>query len=297
MLPSSRDIYISVAQIRRFGLRSGDQVVGKVRPQREGDKFAAMLYITSVNGISTDEMAQRPAFEDLTAAYPNRRISLQSSQLGRMLDLIVPMGFGQRALLLCPPEVNKQDLLVKLSNTIKESNPNAEVMLLLIEELPEDVTLVREQAQCTVLASTFDLAPEAHFRLADLVTDRAQRLAEQGKDVVVLVDSLTRLSKIFTNTNAQQGRAMPGMVNPTSLFHAKKLFGAARRLTEGGSLTIIGTMNVENGSKVDDAVVEEFRSTANTVMLFDSTLANAGIEPALNVVQSATRRAELFSTP
>lgn len=244
MLPSNKDIYISMAQIRRFGLRSGDLVSGKIRPQREGDKFAAMLYITSVNEQGTEELVDRPSFDDLTPAYPEKRISMDSSSMGRIIDLTVPMGFGQRALLLCPPEVNKQELLVKLANTLTESNPEAVVMMLLIEELPEDVTLIRQMAKCPVMASTFDMTPESHFRLADLVTERAQRLAELGKDVIVVADSLTRLSKIFTNSNNQQGRAIPGMVNPTSLYRAKKLFGAARRLTEGGSLTIIGAMNV-----------------------------------------------------
>ena len=296
MASTSRDIYISAAQVRRFGLRSGDLVAGKVRPQREGDRFAAMLYVTSVNGVPSEELSQRVPFEELTPAYPNRRISLQSSPMGRVLDLVTPLGFGSRALVLCPPEAGKEQLLISLANTITDSNPDAVVMLLLVEELPEDVTMYREQTRCRVLASTFDQTPDTHLRMADLVLERSERLAEQGKDVVLLVDSLTRLSKVFTSSGAQQGRAMPGMVSPASLYRAKRLFGAARRLTEGGSVTIIGIMNVENGNRVDDSVVEEFRGTANSVIVLDASAAARGLSPALNLTMSVTRRTELFST-
>lgn len=295
--PSSRDIYISMAQIRRFALRSGDRVNGKVRPQREGDRYTAMLYITDVNGESPDQLSSRPAFDELTPIYPTRRINLETRedhQLDdmRLVDLVAPLGFGQRALVLCPPDTGKRELLRDFANVISANHPEATVMTLLIDETPEDATLFREQVKCGVLASTFDQPPEAHLRLAYLVLERAERLVEQGKDVVLLVDSLTRLAKIYTTAATQQGRSIPGMVNPASLMRAKKLFGAARCLKEGGSLTIIGAMNIETGSKVDDAVVEEFKGTANMELLLDATVAHAGILPALNLQHSGTRRVE-----
>ncbi len=301
-LPSSKDIYVSMAQIRRFGLRTGDLVVGKTRPQREGDKYAAMLYITAVNGCVPDELGQRPAFEDLTPVYPSRRIDLEShngkgSDAMRIADLIAPIGFGQRGLLLCPPDTGKTQILQDFANVITENYPQVTVLVLLIDECPEDVTLFREQVKCEVVASTFDQAPENHLRLADMVLERAQRLVEQKQDVVVVVDSLTRLAKAYTTTAAQQGRNMPGMVNPSSLFRAKKLFGTARCVKEGGSLTILGAMNVDNGSKVDDTVVEEFKGTANMELVLDQEVAKAGVSPAINLKRSGTKRADLLMTP
>ena len=301
-LPSSKDIYVSMAQIRRFGLRTGDLVVGKTRPQREGDKYAAMLYITAVNGCVPDELGQRPAFEDLTPVYPSRRIDLEShngkgSDAMRIADLIAPIGFGQRGLLLCPPDTGKTQILQDFANVITENYPQVTVLVLLIDECPEDVTLFREQVKCEVVASTFDQAPENHLRLTDMVLERAQRLVEQKQDVVVVVDSLTRLAKAYTTTAAQQGRNMPGMVNPSSLFRAKKLFGTARCVKEGGSLTILGAMNVDNGSKVDDTVVEEFKGTANMELMLDQEVAKAGVSPAINLKKSGTKRADLLMTP
>ena len=301
-LPSSKDIYVSMAQIRRFGLRTGDLVVGKTRPQREGDKYAAMLYITAVNGCVPDELGQRPAFEDLTPVYPSRRIDLEShngkgSDAMRIADLIAPIGFGQRGLLLCPPDTGKTQILQDFANVVTENYPQVTVLVLLIDECPEDVTLFREQVKCEVVASTFDQAPENHLRLADMVLERAQRLVEQKQDVVVVVDSLTRLAKAYTTTAAQQGRNMPGMVNPSSLFRAKKLFGTARCVKEGGSLTILGAMNVDNGSKVDDTVVEEFKGTANMELVLDQEVAKAGVSPAINLKRSGTKRADLLMTP
>ena len=296
-LPSAKDIYVSMAQIRRFGLRTGDRVVGKTRPQRDGDKYTAMLYITEVNGQSADETQTRPSFEELTPIYPTRRIDLEShdgEKLDdmRLIDLIAPLGFGQRGLLLCPPDTGKTTLLQHFANVITANHPDATVMVLLIDENPEDVTLFRDQVNCQVLASTFDQPPENHLRLTDMVLERAQRLVEQGKDVILIVDSLTRLAKVYTTAAAQQGRSLPGMVNPTSLFRAKKLFGAARCVKEGGSLTVIGAMNIETGSKVDDSVVEEFKGTANMELVLDVSLAHAGVKPPINLQLSGTKRAE-----
>lgn len=294
-LPSSHDYYISPAQIRRFGLRTGDRIVGKTRPQRDGDKYAAMLYLTEVNGMPPEALLNRPAFDELTPVYPSRKINLESDdkklKAMRLIDLIAPLGFGQRGLLLCPPDTGKTQLLQSLAHVITANHPDVKVLVLLIDENPEDVTMFREQVSCPVLASTFDQPPESHLRLTDMVMEHAERQVEQGKDVIVIVDSLTRLAKVYT-TAAQQNRTVTGMVNPSSLFRAKRLFGAARCIKEGGSLTIIGAMNIETGSKVDDSVVEEFKGTANMELTLDSAVARAGIFPAINLPLSGTKRAE-----
>ncbi len=298
-LPSSRDVYISMAQIRRFGLRTGDLVKGKIRPQREGDKYAAMLYISSVNDQTEEEAGSRPLFDELTPAYPTRRISLESKNNKslsdmRLVDLIAPLGFGQRALMLCPPNTGKANLLRDFTNVLCENYPEAETLMLLIDVNPEDVTLMRDQVPCQVLASTFDQAPEAHLRLSEMVLERSMRLVELKKDVVLIVDSLTRLAKIYTTAAAQQGRSLPGMVNPSSLFRAKRLFGAARSCKEGGSLTVIAAMDVATGSKVDDSVVEEFKGTANMELTLDAAVARAGVSPAINLMHSYTKNADIL---
>lgn len=298
-LPSARDIYVSMAQIRRFGLRTGDRIVGKTRPRRDGDKYTAMLYITEINGQCAEDAQMRPFFDELTPIYPTRRIDLESHGSKplddmRLIDLISPLGFGQRGLILCPPDTDKTSLLEHFASVISTNHPEAEVFVLLIDENPEDVTLFREQVDCSVIASTFDQAPETHLRLTDMVLERSQRLVEQGKDVVLIVDSLTQLAKVYTSNAALQTRAVPGMVNPSSLFRAKKLFGAARCLKEGGSLTIIGAMSI--GTKVDDSVVEEFKGTANMELVLDSALAHAGVNPPVNLQLSGTKRAEALLT-
>ena len=294
-LPSSRDFYVSPAQIRRFGLRTGDRIVGKTRPQRDGDKYAAMLYITQVNGRPPEALSGRAVFDELTPVYPTRKINLDAKDKQgnamRLIDLIAPLGFGQRGLLLCPPATGKTTLLQSFANVIAANHPEAKVLVLLIDENPEDVTLFREQVRCPVIASTFDLPPESHLRLTDMVMEHAERLVEQGRDVIVIVDSLTRLAKVYTAA-AQQNRAVTGMVNPSSLFRAKRLFGAARCIKEGGSLTVIGAMNIETGNKVDDSVVEEFKGTANMELWLDSSVARAGVHPAINLPLSGTKRAD-----
>ena len=298
-LPSSKDIYVSMAQVRRFSLRSGDMITGKVRPQREGDRYSAMLYITTINGISVEETVSRPSFDELTPMYPTRRMDLQPKNRSekraiRFIDLIAPIGFGQRGLLLCPPDTGKRELIRDMANTLCENYPDVHVMSLFINITPEDVTLIRDQMNCQVLASTFDQSPENHLRLADLVLERAMRLVEQKQDVVIFADSLTCLAKIYSTAAAQQGRSLPGMVNPTSLFKAKHLFGAARCTKEGGSLTIIAAMDIQTGSKVDDSVVEEFKGTANMELTLDAGVARAGIVPALNLQQSFTKNADIL---
>jgi transcription termination factor Rho len=212
----------------------------------------------------------------------------------RLVDLIAPLGFGQRALMLCPPGTGKTEMLRDFANILNENYPEAETLMLLIDVNPEDVTMMRDQVSCPVLASTFDQAPESHLRLSEMVLERAMRLVELKKDVFLIVDSLTRLAKIYTTAAAQQGRSLPGMVNPSSLFRAKRLFGAARSCKEGGSLTVIAAMDVSTGSKVDDSVVEEFKGTANMELALDAAVARAGVSPAINLLHSYTKNADIL---
>ncbi len=298
-LPSTKDIYVSMAQIRRFGLRTGDFIEGKIRPQREGDKYSALLYISTINGVSEEEAFNRPAFDELTPVYPDRRISLESPGSQslpdmRLIDLIAPIGFGQRGLVLCPPDTGKTELMRNFARVICRNYPDAEVLMLLIDVNPEDATLARDSVPCQVLSSSFDQAPESHLRLSEIVLERAMRLVEQKKDVILLVDSLTRLAKIYTTAAVQQGRSLPGMVNPASLFRAKRMFGAARSCKEGGSLTVIAAMDISTGSKVDDSVVEEFKGTANMELTLDLNVSRAGVVPALNLQSSFTKNADIL---
>lgn len=302
LTPSNRDIYVSMAQVRRFYLRTGDFVTGKVRPQRDGDKYSAMLYITEVNGCPADSVANRPAFDALTPCYPHEHITLEveggSNEFldMRLIDLVAPIGFGQRGLIHCPPAVDKAHLLSSIANAASICHPDAVVMTLLLGGTPEDATLYRDHTHGEVIASTFDQTPENHLRITDMVLERAERLVEMKKNVILLVDSLTYLSKVYTTAAVQQGRQTIGMVNPVSLQKAKKLFGAARCLREGGSLTIFAAMNIETGSRVDDSIVEDLKGTANMELVLDTAAARAGIYPPVNLLLSGTKRAELIAS-
>lgn len=302
LTPSNRDIYVSMAQVRRFYLRTGDFVTGKVRPQRDGDKYSAMLYITEVNGCPADSVANRPAFDALTPCYPHEHITLEveggSNEFldMRLIDLVAPIGFGQRGLIHCPPAVDKAHLLSSIANAASICHPDAVVMTLLLGGTPEDATLYRDHTHGEVIASTFDQTPENHLRITDMVLERAERLVEMKKNVILLVDSLTYLSKVYTTAAVQQGRQTIGMVNPVSLQKAKKLFGAARCLREGGSLTIFAVMNIETGSRVDDSIAEDLKGTANMELVLDTTAARAGIYPPVNLLLSGTKRAELIAS-
>ena len=302
LTPSNRDIYVSMAQVRRFYLRTGDFVTGKVRPQRDGDKYSAMLYITEVNGCPADSVANRPAFDALTPCYPHEHITLEveggSSEFldMRLIDLVAPIGFGQRGLIHCPPAVDKARLLSSIANAASICHPDAVVMTLLLGGTPEDATLYRDHTHGEVIASTFDQTPENHLRITDMVLERAERLVEMKKNVILLVDSLTYLSKVYTTAAVQQGRQTIGMVNPVSLQKAKKLFGAARCLREGGSLTIFAAMNIETGSRVDDSIAEDLKGTANMELVLDTAAARAGIYPPVNLLLSGTKRAELIAS-
>lgn len=302
LTPSNRDIYVSMAQVRRFYLRTGDFVTGKVRPQRDGDKYSAMLYITEVNGCPADSVANRPAFDALTPCYPHEHITLEveggSNEFldMRLIDLVAPIGFGQRALIHCPPAVDKAHLLSSIANAASICHPDAVVMTLLLGGTPEDATLYRDHTHGEVIASTFDQTPENHLRITDMVLERAERLVEMKKNVILLVDSLTYLSKVYTTAAVQQGRQTIGMVNPVSLQKAKKLFGAARCLREGGSLTIFAVMNIETGSRVDDSIAEDLKGTANMELVLDTAAARVGIYPPVNLLLSGTKRAELIAS-
>lgn len=302
LTPSNRDIYVSMAQVRRFYLRTGDFVTGKVRPQRDGDKYSAMLYITEVNGCPADSVANRPAFDALTPCYPHEHITLEVEGSSnefldmRLIDLVAPIGFGQRGLIHCPPAVDKAHLLSSIANAARICHPDAVVMTLLLGGTPEDATLYRDHTHGEVIASTFDQTPENHLRITDMVLERAERLVEMKKNVILLVDSLTYLSKVYTTAAVQQGRQTIGMVNPVSLQKAKKLFGAARCLREGGSLTIFAVMNIETGSRVDDSIAEDLKGTANMELVLDTAAARAGIYPPVNLLLSGTKRAELIAS-
>lgn len=302
LTPSNRDIYVSMAQVRRFYLRTGDFVTGKVRPQRDGGKYSAMLYITEVNGCPADSLASRPAFDALTPCYPHEHITLEveggSNEFldMRLIDLVAPIGFGQRGLIHCPPAVDKARLLSSIANAASICHPDAVVMTLLLGGTPEDATLYRDHTHGEVIASTFDQTPENHLRITDMVLERAERLVEMKKNVILLVDSLTYLSKVYTTAAVQQGRQTIGMVNPVSLQKAKKLFGAARCLREGGSLTIFAVMNIETGSRVDDSIAEDLKGTANMELVLDTAAARAGIYPPVNLLLSGTKRAELIAS-
>ena len=296
--PGPEDIYVSIAQIRRFGLHSGDFVVGKTREKRVGDRYSALMYIDSVNGDNPEMARLRRPFDSLTPIHPNRRLTLENpegeSDLAmRLLDFIAPIGLGQRALIVAPPKAGKTVLLKKIAQAVKRNHPDIELIVLLIDERPEEVTDLRRSVDAQVVYSTFDAPQENHVRVADMVYERAQRLVEQGKHVVVLMDSLTRLARAC-NALAPGGRAMSGGLAPGVLQRPKRFFGAARNIEEGGSLTIIATVLVETGSRMDDVIFEEFKGTGNAEIRLDRALSEMRVFPAIDLAKSGTRREELL---
>ncbi len=298
--PGPEDIYVSIAQIRRFGLRSGDLIVGRTRPKRVGDRYSALMYIESVNGEDPERARARRPFDTLTPVHPNRRLTLEDAQGGsdpsmRLLDFIAPIGLGQRALIVAPPKAGKTVLLQKIAQAIERSHPGIEMIVLLIDERPEEVTDLRRSVKAEVVYSTFDAPQENHVRVADMVYERAQRLVEQGKDVVVLMDSLTRLARAC-NALMPGGRAMSGGLAPGALSRPKRFFGAARNVEEGGSLTIIATVLVETGSRMDEIIFEEFKGTGNAEIRLDRALSEARVFPAIDLARSGTRHEELLLT-
>ena len=301
-LPGEDDVYVAPSQIRRFRLKTGDYVTGKVREKRDTEKFGALYYVEKINGESLDKALARPNFEDLTPIFPNERISLENKNAStamRVVDLISPIGKGQRGMIVSPPKSGKTTLLKGVAKAVLEKNPEMEMLILLIDERPEEVTDIKEEVQgekVEVIYSTFDELPEHHKRVSEMVIERAKRLVEHGKDVIILLDSITRLARAYNMTVPPSGRTLSGGLDPAALHMPKRFFGAARNMREGGSLTILATALVDTGSKMDDVVYEEFKGTGNMELILDRKLSEKRIFPAVDIEKSGTRREDLLLT-
>ena len=297
-LSGQHDVYVSIAQIRRFGLRTGDMVTGKTRPSKEGERFLALLYITAVNGESPESIVERKPYEELVPVFPFERYTLElpgtNSLAIRLIDLIAPVGKGQRAMIVSQPKAGKTTLLKSIANGISKNYPEAHLIVLLIDERPEEVTDMQRSIKGEVLYSTFDELPEHHTRVAEMVQERAMRLVEMGKDVVILMDSLTRLARAYNLTIPPTGRTLSGGMDPGALHKPKRFFGAARKIENGGSLTVIATALTETGSRMDDMVYEEFKGTGNMEIHLDRKLSERRIFPAIDIYKSGTRREDLL---
>ncbi|GIM29658.1 transcription termination factor Rho [Clostridium polyendosporum] len=299
-LTSEEDIYVSPSQIRRFSLRTGDEIEGKVREPKDGEKFKALLYVQKVNGENPETAIGRKSFENLTPIYPDERLRLETSDekdlSSRLMDIICPIGKGQRGIIVAPPKAGKTTLLKKVAQNISKNYPNVTLMVLLIDERPEEVTDMQRSINGEVIYSTFDEEPINHTRVAQLVLERAKRMVEHGKDVVILLDSLTRLSRAYNLTINPTGRTLSGGLDPGALIMPKKFFGAARNIEEGGSLTILATALVETGSRMDDMIFEEFKGTGNMEVHLDRKLQERRIFPAIDIYKSGTRKEDLLLT-
>lgn len=297
-LTSDKDIYVSPAQIRRFNLKTGDKIRGVSRLPNEGERFGALLYVISVNGEEPGAAIRRPDFDDLTPIFPTERLALErdSKELAtRLIDMIAPIGKGQRGLIVAPPKAGKTSLLKKVANSIETLHPEVELIVLLIDERPEEVTdMKRSLSSGEVIYSTFDELPAHHAKVAEMVLARAQRLAEHGKDVVILLDSITRLARAYNLVVSPSGRTLSGGLDPGALHRPKKFFGAARNIEEGGSITILATALVETGSRMDDVIFEEFKGTGNMELHLDRRLSEKRIFPAIDLNKSGTRREDLL---
>ncbi|HPT69949.1 MAG TPA: transcription termination factor Rho [Syntrophomonas sp.] len=296
-VPSHEDIYVSPSQIRKFDLRTGDRVGGQVRPPKDSERFFALLKVEEVNALPPEESGKRIHFDALTPLYPTERLSLatDSGELStRLIDLVAPIGKGQRGLIVAPPKAGKTMLLQKMAHGITTNHPEVELFILLIDERPEEVTDMQRSTQAEVVASTFDEPPENHVKIADMVLERAKRLVEHKKDVVILMDSITRLARAHNLIIPPSGRTLSGGIDPASLHKPKRFFGAARNIEEGGSLTIIATALVETGSRMDDVIFEEFKGTGNMELVLDRKLSERRIFPAIDLKRSGTRKEELL---
>lgn len=299
-LPGENDVYVSPSQIRRFGLKTGDIVAGNTKVKTEKEKFCALLYVKSVNGLHPEANAKRPNFEDLTPIFPNERIRLEcagGSLAMRIVDEIAPIGKGQRGMIVSPPKAGKTTLLKDVAKSITKNNPEMYLIILLIDERPEEVTDVKEAIEgknVEVVYSTFDELAERHKRVSEMVIERAKRLVESGKDVAILLDSITRLARAYNLTVPPSGRTLSGGLDPAALHMPKRFFGAARNMREGGSLTILATALVDTGSKMDDVVYEEFKSTGNMELVLDRKLSEKRVFPAIDIPKSSTRREDLL---
>ncbi len=295
--PSADDIYISASQIRRFDLRNGDVVSGQVRQPKDNEKYFALLRIEAVNYQDPELAAQRPHFEDLTPLYPQEKLTLEhdpNESSSRLIDLVAPVGKGQRGLIVAPPKAGKTVLIKKVANGISKNFSDVKLMILLIDERPEEVTDMKRSVDAEVISSTFDEPPENHINVSELVLDKAKRLVEQKQDVVILLDSITRLARASNVTTAPSGRTLSGGLDPTALHRPKRFFGAARNIEEGGSLTILATALVETGSRMDDVIYEEFKGTGNMELHLSRNLAQKRLFPAIDVKPSGTRKEDLL---
>lgn len=299
-LPGENDVYVSPAQIRRFNLKTGDIVTGNTKVKTEKEKFSALLYVKSINGQHPEANTRRPNFEDLTPIFPNERIRLErsgGSLAMRVVDEIAPIGKGQRGMIVAPPKAGKTTLLKEVANSITKNNPEMHLIILLIDERPEEVTDVRESIEgknVEVVYSTFDELAERHKRISEMVIERAKRMVESGRDVAILLDSITRLARAYNLTVPPSGRTLSGGLDPAALHMPKRFFGAARNMREGGSLTILATALVDTGSKMDDVVYEEFKSTGNMELVLDRKVAEKRVFPAIDIPKSGTRRDDLL---
>lgn len=299
-LPGENDVYVSPAQIKRFGLKTGDVIIGNKKIKNQGEKFSALLYIKSVNGYSVAEVMRRPSFEKLTPIFPNERLHMEissSSTAMRIVDLISPIGKGQRGMIVSQPKAGKTTLLKQIAKSITTNNKEMHLIILLIDERPEEVTDIKESIQgdnVEVIYSTFDELPEHHKRVSEMVIERAKRLVEHKQDVCILLDSITRLTRAYNIVVAPSGRTLSGGLDPSSLYMPKRFFGTARNMREGGSLTILATALVDTGSKMDDVVYEEFKGTGNMELVLDRKLSEKRIFPAIDIVKSGTRREDLL---
>ena len=297
-LTGENDIYVSPSQIRRFNLRTGDVVEGKVREAKDGEKFKALLFVEKVNGESPDKAIGRKNFENLTPIYPNERLHLETDNgrdlSSRLMDFMCPIGKGQRGIIVAPPKAGKTTLLKRIAQNISKNYPDIKLIVLLIDERPEEVTDMKRSIKGDVIYSTFDEEPQNHAKVSQMVLERAKRMVEQGKDVVILMDSITRLSRAYNLTITPTGRTLSGGLDPGALLMPKKFFGAARNIEEGGSLTILATALVETGSRMDDMIFEEFKGTGNMEVHLDRRLQERRIFPAIDIYKSGTRKEDLL---
>lgn len=299
-LPGENDVYVSPSQIRRFRLKTGDIICGNTRIKTQSEKFSALLYITAINGFPPSVAAKRKNFEDLTPIFPNQRLRLETNRSGlamRIVDLVSPIGKGQRGMIVSPPKAGKTTLLKEVAKSVKQNNPEMHLIILLIDERPEEVTDIKEAIEgdnVEVIYSTFDEQPERHKRVSEMVVERAKRLVEHGQDVMILLDSITRLARAYNLTVPPSGRTLSGGLDPAALHMPKRFFGAARNMREGGSLTILATALVDTGSKMDDVVYEEFKGTGNMELVLDRKLSERRVFPALDIAKSSTRREDLL---
>ena len=302
-LPGENDVYVSPSQIRRFNLKTGDILEGNTRIKTQQEKFSALLYLSKVNGIHPAIAAKRPNFEDLTPIFPNKRLSLETGKTStamRIMDLMSPIGKGQRGMIVSPPKAGKTTLLKQVALSVRKNNPEVHMLILLIDERPEEVTDIKEAiegANVEVIYSTFDELPEHHKRVSEMVIERAKRLVEHGKDVMILLDSITRLARAYNLTVAPSGRTLSGGLDPAALHMPKRFFGAARNMREGGSLTILATALVDTGSRMDDVVYEDFKGTGNMELVLDRKLSEKRMFPAIDIPKSGTRREDLLLSP